>query len=132
MLFQGMAEEVTPDYFIAGFAKLGYKPCTGRRFQFGFQKVAIYANDTGVTHMARQRFFWWGWLSKLGAWEDIYHAKLEDVEGEMSATANQYGKVVQILKRSWWSAIKYGCIPRAIGITRAMWEYRRTHKWQDP
>jgi hypothetical protein len=131
-LFGGIDVEATPEYFIAGFSKIGYKSCKSKRFHPGFQKVAIYANDIGVTHMARQRFFWRGWLSKLGDWEDIYHAKLEDVEGDMSATAHQYGKVVCILKRSWWAAIKHGCVSRSIRITRELREYRRAHKWETP
>jgi hypothetical protein len=132
-LFAGFDYEATPDYFIAGFSSIGYRPCTSRKFEFGFQKVAIYANDAGVTHMARQRLFGFGWLSKLGTRdEDIYHAELGDIEGEMSATAGQYGRVVQVLRRSWWAAIKYRCISRAIRITRELREYRRTHKWEAP
>ncbi len=130
--FQGIPAEAPPEYFVTGFASIGYKPCTSRKFEFGFQKVAIYANDVGVTHMARQRLFGFGWLSKLGDWEDIYHAELEDIEGDMSAIANQYGKVTLVLKRSWKSAIKYRCIPRAIQVTRELWKYRRTHKWETP
>jgi hypothetical protein len=131
-LFQGFAKEATPDYFIKGFARIGYKPCKSRRFLPGFQKVAIYANDTGVTHMARQRFFGFGWVSKLGDWEDIYHSRLEDIEGDMAATAQQYGKVVQVLKRSWWSVIRKKCAARAFRVTKELREYRRSHKWQAP
>jgi hypothetical protein len=130
-LFQGIDKEATPEYFVAGFATIGYMPCMSRSFQLGFQKVAIYANDVGVTHMARQRALG-GWSSKLGDWEDIYHAKLEDIEGDISAMANQYGRVVQVLRRSWWSAIKYGCASRAFCIAQELRKYRRTHKWANP
>jgi len=82
--------------------------------------------------MARQRLFGLGWLSKLGDCEDIYHRKLEDVEGDTSVTAQQYGKVVLVLKRSWWSAIKHKCASRAYHVIKDLREYRRTHKWQAP
>ena len=131
-LFSDIPEETPPEYFVIGFSSIGYKPCTSRHFELGFQKVAIYANDAGVTHMARQRLFGFGWVSKLGDCEDIYHSKLEDVEGEMSIAVQQYGKVTQLLKRSWWSAIKNKCASRAFHITMELRKYRRTHKWKAP
>jgi len=105
-------EEAPVDFFIQGFATLGYEPCESRDFQFGYQKVAIYANDIGVTHMARQHFLGRGWVSKLGTAEDILHRRLEDVEGSMSPLALQYGRMAQILKRSWWSACLSPCLFR--------------------
>jgi len=102
------------DYLVQGFATLGYTSCDRREFEFGYQKVAIYANDGGATHMARQRFFGRGWLSKPGELEDIIHEDLSDIEGAMAATAWQYGQVAQILKRSWWSAVANLCLFRCI------------------
>src|ERR1700719_1949278 len=53
--------------FIQAFETLGYRATQNRAFEFGHQKVAIYANAVGVvTHMARQHFFGRGWLSKPG------------------------------------------------------------------
>lgn len=98
-------QEASIDHFVQGFASLGYKPCQKRTFEFGYQKVAIFVNDVGVTHMARQHILGRGWLSKVGDWEDIVHAKLEDVEGDMSPLAYQYGRAVQLMKRSWGAAI---------------------------
>jgi hypothetical protein len=93
------------DHFVQRFGLLGYKPCgLDRSFEIGYQKVAIYANDLGVTHMARQHFLGRGWLSKAGSMEDILHPNLEDIEGDTSIFANQYGKVTLILKRTWWKA----------------------------
>lgn len=98
-------EIATIEYFIEGFARLGYRMCTSRDFEVGYQKVAIYANDVGVTHMARQHFWGRCWLSKIGPLEDIRHRRLEDVEGSTSELAYEYGEVVQLLRRSWWSAL---------------------------
>jgi hypothetical protein len=79
---------------------LGYDPCgKDDSFEWGFQKVAIYAVMTNgvreTKHMARQHFFGRGWLSKLGPDEDIVHENLKDLEGTL------YGSVEQILKRPW-------------------------------
>jgi hypothetical protein len=85
----------------------GYSPC-GRdtSFEFGYQKVAIYAkseNGSLVTkHMARQHLLGFGWLSKLGTGRDIFHPKVEDLHG------NLYGTVEQVLKRSWPIALSKG------------------------
>jgi hypothetical protein len=99
---------------VQGFATLGYTRCDRRDFEFGFQKVAIYANDGGATHMARQRFFSNVWLSKLGDLEDIVHEDLRDIEGEVEITADTYGEVAQVLKRSWWCAITNACVFRCV------------------
>ena len=44
--------------FVQAFERLGYRPCgKDSSFEFGYQKVAIYAwNPDFVTHMARQHF----------------------------------------------------------------------------
>lgn len=100
--------EAPVEYFVQGFKLLGYEPCESRAFEFGYQKVAIYANDLGATHMARQDLWGRGWLSKLGDWEDILHRDLGDVEGAKSHLAGQYGEVQQVLKRSWWAILRFG------------------------
>lgn len=136
-LCPGFDYEATVDLFVAGFSRIGYKPIgkDRRRWIPGFQKLAIYATEVGVTHMARQHVLGRGWLTKAGPQEDIIHRRLEDIEGDISllaASAGSYGKVVEILRRSWWSAFKYGCAARAFKILREMREYRRTHKWDAP
>ncbi|MGD0733383.1 MAG: hypothetical protein ABR956_19120 [Terracidiphilus sp.] len=136
-IYPGDAPEVTSDLFVEGFSRIGYKPIgkNRRRWVPGFQKVAIYATEVGVTHMARQRFLGRGWLSKAGDCEDIIHRRLDDIEGDVSAvaaSAGSYGEVVEILRRSWWSALKYGCAARAYQIAREMRAYRRAHKWDKP
>jgi hypothetical protein len=78
--------------FIIAFMGLGYEPCDAEDFEEGFDKVALFADETPlVTHMARQlpngR-----WTSKLGSLEDVEH----DLRAVESA---DYGQVAQILKR---------------------------------
>lgn len=119
------------DYFIQAFATIGYTPCTSRDFEFGYQKVAIYAfSDRRVKHMARQHFFGRGWLSKCGSLEDILHSDLQCLEGDpapLLAPWRSYGRVEQILKRSWWSAIVNLCIFRCLTHAFKFWLYRLRH-----
>jgi hypothetical protein len=94
-------------YLIQGFERVGYAQCATEDFEFGYQKVAIYANQaSGATHMARQSISGDGWLSKPGFLEDIRHATLADIGGNHP---NGYGDVAQILKRSWLTALSHRC-----------------------
>jgi hypothetical protein len=78
---------------MAAFALLGYEPCDAVEKESGFEKIAVFADPTGIpTHAARQlpngR-----WTSKLGAAEDIEH-ELHAVAGAI------YGTVVRIMRRA--------------------------------
>ena len=115
-------EAAPKDHFIQRFALLGYKPCgLDDSFEVGYQKVAIYANDQGVTHMARQHLLGRGWLSKPGVMEDILHANLEDIEGDTSKLAGQYGEVTLVLKRTWLSALVRLCLFRCLWFGLKFW-----------
>ena len=104
---EGVPRDETVDCFIRAFQTIGYRPCPTGNFQFGYEKVAIYADsEMTPTHMARQSF-WGGWLSKLGDYEDILHRRLRDLEGDTSPHSYEYGIVVQFLKRSWWQTFKH-------------------------
>ncbi len=98
--------------FVQAFERLGYRRCgKDASFEFGYQKVAIYAWDPDTTtHMARQHFFGRRWLSKPGAYEDIVHDTLECIASDRPYHDDDYGEVFQILKRSWWSAFLNNCL----------------------
>jgi hypothetical protein len=130
------------DAFVQSFAELGYERCTGSItqssvFEFGYQKVAIYAtSDHCVLHMARQHFFGKGWLSKCGVLEDIQHADLHSIEGDpsplLAALGRTYGEAVVVLKRSWWSALTHLCFFRGALAAFEFWLYRRLYiEWDD-
>lgn len=116
-------EQAPVEYFIQGFQLLGYQPCDNAAFEVGYQKVAIYANALGVTHMARQHLLGRGWLSKVGVLEDIFHPNLSDLEGHPWPFAPGYGLVVQVLKRSWWAAAKFGLL-RGLWASFKFWVCR--------
>jgi len=125
---EGAPFDDTVGSFVHAFATLGYKPCSNSAFELWHQKVAIYATSTGlVRHMARQHFFGRGWLSKPGKLEDIVHPDLQSIEGDPSPNALEYGKVVQILERSWWTAARHDLF---CGWWAALifWVYRRIRK----
>jgi hypothetical protein len=72
----------------------GYAMCDTDTPEPGYEKVAIYEHEgLGVQHAARQLQDG-EWTSKLGEWEDIKHRTAQLLE------CDDYGKVVQILKRS--------------------------------
>lgn len=125
-----VASPVPVDSFADMFQrKFGYRACVNQRFEFGYQKIAIFANALGVTHMARQSFRGRGWLSKLGALEDILHSRLADVTGDTAAMAGQYGEVALVMRRSWWAALKSLCLFRCTRAAVRYWFYRRLMPW---
>ena len=118
------------EYFVQAFAALGYGPCGNCDFEFGYQKIAIYAGDDGhVRHMARQHFFGKGWLSKLGKLEDIFHADLRSIEGDPSPNSYEYGRVAQVLKRSWWVSLRNLCLLRCVYHALKFCFYRTVYRW---
>jgi hypothetical protein len=78
--------------FLQAYATLGYIPCQDGTFEMGFEKIALYADDDGPQHAARQLSNG-RWTSKLGELEDIEHDlyALED---------SDYGTVVAFMKRT--------------------------------
>jgi len=121
--------------FVLVFASLGYEVCDSYDFEFGYQKVAIYAlNEDHVTHMARQHFFGKGWLSKPGMLEDIVHADLRCIETHPDGLSD-YGTVVRIMKRSWGSGLVNLCLFRCFwyaikfGVYRGVWRVLEI-KWK--
>jgi hypothetical protein len=88
----GVPRERTLNAFRAAFATLGYTETLGEELEVGFQKIALFADASGIpTHAARQLMNG-RWTSKLGQAEDIEH-DLHDLEGDI------YGMVVVIMKR---------------------------------
>lgn len=78
--------------FVRVFQELGYESCENRDREPGYEKVAIYAQGSLPSHMARQLPSG-QWTSKCGDLEDITHNTLEGLEG------SDYGFVVQIMRR---------------------------------
>jgi len=74
------------------YVNMGYKLCEDASLETGFEKVAIYVDQSEPLHAARQLDSG-HWTSKLGSLEDIEHDNLSVLEG------NYYGKAKVFLKR---------------------------------
>jgi len=94
---ESLPEYVTLEVFVSAFRTKGYSECNDNdtTVEAGMEKVAIYAYDDGEPTHAAKQLPSGTWSSKLGGWEDIEHATLEDLEGDDPA----YGKVARVLKR---------------------------------
>ncbi|MCW2165431.1 hypothetical protein B0I12_002586 [Microbacterium hydrothermale] len=85
--------EVTLEAFVVAYRSIGYRECQDGELEEGYEKVAIYADDSGnPTHASRQlpdgR-----WASKLGRSEDIEHDTAADIAGD------EYGSVGLFMRR---------------------------------
>ena len=82
------------DALITVFHSLGYEICDDGSKEQGFEKVALYGDDSGDwTHAAKQLTDG-RWSSKLGDAEDITHSTPQGIVGSI------YGTVRQFMKRS--------------------------------
>lgn len=85
--------EETVAGFIRAFGQLGYAVCDTGDLEPGYERLAVYADETDTpTHMARQ-LPTGHWTSKLGELEDIQHVGLDQLN------CRDYGRVVRFLKR---------------------------------
>ena len=91
-----VSRKVTVEAFIAAYTTRRYRLCYDGSLQDGIEKVALFGKDQGgtivPTHAALQLESG-EWTSKLGPFEDVRHAKVEDVSGPV------YGSVICFLSR---------------------------------
>jgi hypothetical protein len=78
--------------YVQLFAVSGYEECLTDGFEDGFEKIAIYGDDEGFLHAARQLPNGW-WASKLGIRHDIDHLTLAVLEDD------DYGHVLMVMRR---------------------------------
>jgi len=91
----GLPADYSFESFVLLFESLGYSRCLAAHLEIFYEKVALYADPLGFTHVASQ-LPTGGWTSKLGSYEDIQHNSLQSLEG---VDGEEYGDVRQILKR---------------------------------
>jgi hypothetical protein len=89
---EGVDRNLTLTVFMAAYATRGYEQCSNGQLEQGYEKIAIYANQYGCQHAARQLGSR-AWTSKLGDGWDIEHPTLQGVEN------TAYGTVVAFMKR---------------------------------
>jgi len=85
----------TTENFVEAFRQVGYELCVGAHHEWLFEKVALYADRSGIpTHAAR--LSWRGvWISKIGQNIDIATKSPEPLDGPL------YGTVVCVMRRRW-------------------------------
>ena len=127
----GIPRNCKVETFVQAFEPLGFRLCDNSDFEFGYQKVAIYALDQdSTTHMARQHFLGRGWLSKPGILADILHPTLESIANDPPYDEDDYGRVFAIMKGSWLTGLLN------LGLFRCAWYavrflvYRLTHDYE--
>jgi hypothetical protein len=77
--------------YLRAFATRGFEPCGDGDPELGYEKIAVYANDSGPSHTAKQVPSG-KWASKMGDDVDIEH-DLHALEG------HYYGRIVQFMRR---------------------------------
>ena len=92
---EDLPKELTLDSVVELFRQAGYEICSDGRLQAGYEKIAIYTNDGGPTHAARQLENG-RWTSKLGNYHDIEHDSLEALNGD---GYGEYGSVAVFMVR---------------------------------
>ncbi|MGH9844901.1 MAG: DUF7689 domain-containing protein [Blastocatellia bacterium] len=89
----GVSRDDSLNGWIRALEMNSYKVCGNGELEPGVEKIAIYVDDSGIPqHVARQLPDG-AWTSKLGKGEDIRHASLESLAGDL------YGKVTGFMMR---------------------------------
>lgn len=70
----------TVNAFVAAYATIGYEPCPGPEREAGFEKIALYVDESGEPLHASHQSESGTWTSKLGGANDIEHGSPEAVE----------------------------------------------------
>jgi hypothetical protein len=81
---EGAPREYTLAAYVRAFELSGFMVCEGEDPAEGYEKIALYVNDGGRVHAARQLDALY-WTSKLGRYHDIRHP--------LRALVEEYGAV---------------------------------------
>lgn len=94
----GVSRDDSVDALQDALATVGFTPCDDGQLESDFVKLAIFADDVGYTHVARQLPSG-RWTSKLGSDCDIEH-DLEDLTRRRSPFPQyRYGEIVVFMRR---------------------------------
>jgi len=85
--------EFSVDAYVKVFESRGYERCAGTLHEPGFERVAIYTDDTGEPVHVSRELTTGRWVSKMSLFEDIEHATAE------SLTGDAYTNVTVVLRR---------------------------------
>jgi hypothetical protein len=88
----GAPREVTIEAFVAAYGLLGFVMCDDDMYEQEYERIAIFANESGEPTHAALQVDAERWTSKMGPYHDIVHP-LKAIEG------SRYGRVVRYMKR---------------------------------
>jgi len=100
----GLPRALTLQSFIFVYGAQGYVITDNENLEAGYQKIAIYVDQSGTpTHAARQLPDGW-WTSKLGRSYDIRHPFFETwpdltIDGRLERFSITYGQVGALMKK---------------------------------
>lgn len=94
----GIDTDDSIETYVKVFESVGYSVYKGKiedcvKFELFCEKIIIYGYpEQAFSHVSYQLYF--GWIAKLGDWEDVKHKTFNALEGEY------YGNVMVVMKRT--------------------------------
>jgi len=96
---EGVKQEMSIRAFVEAFQTRDFKVCEDESLEVGFEKIAIYANDSGIPQHAARQIANGLWTSKIGLWEDVQHQYVVNLVSHFRGQIVDYGNVAVIMKR---------------------------------
>jgi hypothetical protein len=87
---EGAPRQYTLDAYLCAFELSGFKRCDDDALEEGYEKIAVYTDEAGRVHAARQIDALY-WRSKLG--------RLHDIQHPLKALVEEYGEVRVFMRR---------------------------------
>jgi hypothetical protein len=84
---EGVLKESSVNSFKDAFATIGYIQCETGDLEGGFEKIALYVDESGTTTHAARQLPSGAWTSKLGKLKDIEHVTLRALEQSIYGVA---------------------------------------------
>jgi hypothetical protein len=100
--YDDVPAEISLAAFVMAYQKHhGFEPCANGELEPGFEKIAIFVDESLLPTHAAKQLPNGKWMSKASVYEDFAH-ELGALEGRDSA---EYGRVAAFLKRKVSSAL---------------------------
>lgn len=98
---ENVPREENLEAFVKAFETLGYVACDNDNFENGFEKVAVYVDESGKPKHAARQLRNGKWISKLGNYIDVEHELDCLREYLLNVGGTDYGTVAVVLKREF-------------------------------
>lgn len=95
----GVERQRTLSAYVKAYQTIGYQLCDSSCFEKGFEKIALYVDNSGKPQHATRQLTNGMWTSKIGTWEDIQHSISEEFVIEIRAQIINFGTIAAVMKR---------------------------------